>query len=1384
MAEGSGSRLAAVLKNVITTEINLRAADLTTTEQNINTVREYLNKTRQAVCADFYDDNFKTTLQKPPHRAVKKTFAGKRPVKQESEESDPWPHSSSSPQSSGSQFLDRKKVNYETCDAIKEEPPDSDDNDTLKKGDPEADENPQAKYLDPDEKLDQSGDVEKRRPRYIPPVIPVNQIQHSLKPRGNKTMKKVRFLVRNNSKYILTPEDSSGATHKWSLNVKLNDESMDISQIVSKVVFYLHPSYKPHDVVTVHSAPFKITRRGWGEFDLRIKIFFINDKNEPAAVTHPLIFDKLHSGMETFGGETIFDHWINEPSEPITEKSMGQTSFKGDESNVTLNTEQSSVSAATPLSTIAAPSFDDFSTMPFTNETSHHFLSAIFGEPEELSAAKKDWEQYDDLFNLDDLAFPEFFGANDQKLGYVGKTRDGDLQLDTLKATAKGSDSVSNEKSDAGQSVSVVTSDVQEINLSCVKSESPLDSLPTVSEITVESVCDIVASSSKPESSSMHPSKVTSVCDSSDSSIQSRVCSVQPDRVESVDKEVFLSDLSEFGDEVIIMDSDGGQSDVQRSEGVEDRSDVGKQLTECVDYSSVEMDDLIKFPSDKPSCSGADLQRTVTNSYGSPVYVVATSKTSSPKKARRSAGVPKAPQRSALVRTGVNSVRKPRTPLLVTSTVPQSIVSNKLVTNTPPTTLLVSSSHLSSIITTKSVSNNSPTLLVSSSSLPSITNISPKGGPVTTQVKTAVKSQNRAVLRKVASPRNPNTNKISSVSTISQGGSLVNLPSTSRTSLQSSASMKTSISSANPVAISGGQPITLLSLLNTSSAPSVSKNAPIVISSPKMGSQATPTLLVPSSMILKPAFTKTVSSVVAGQVNSAQPLAPKPRSTIIPNILKMAPGQVRPGGTRFLVKMPDGTLKPINLETLTPLKPSELKMANPVAPVVRPQVLVPQQVLVRAPIPTSVKASPQPVGLTGVTVRGKRTAPAPSVPAKRRKTEPKIASSSGKAPSPRAPIILSASSQLVFKLPQSQNQLLVVPQAANQPVMRLHSQAKLQTSPIPISNKRTAIPTSTAPSQPITPSDSELPCNQIPKPEGMSILKRRPPETEVDARSLIDQCPKYSIEVSFCWLLRKFPLVHSRAGEESFKEAFPYCAVSASQFNQWPLAKRRAHELLRANDVWRLAEQIHPSCGWKKIDVIKFARLRGFTPLNGKINPSIHVHKPPVIQDRATLPDTDQISRILDTLQEHVEDIDVTCIEKVTPRCNVQPITESKKSGRKKIFMTLQGQLEDAKVVERLVERVSIYPEPEEIEPDVMFPAALRVLMSAFHSFAEDLIRRAHSSSYLRHNSTEPHNVASEDVHFALYSRKEFDIFTKQGFGTKCKTETPPEMKEPPESNS
>lgn len=50
-----------------------------------------------------------------------------------------------------------------------------------------------------------------------------------------------------------------------------------------------------------------MTRRGWGEFPLRVRIYFKYDVNKPVDIIHNLKLDKSYTGRQTLGNETIVD---------------------------------------------------------------------------------------------------------------------------------------------------------------------------------------------------------------------------------------------------------------------------------------------------------------------------------------------------------------------------------------------------------------------------------------------------------------------------------------------------------------------------------------------------------------------------------------------------------------------------------------------------------------------------------------------------------------------------------------------------------------------------------------------------------------------------------------------------------------------------------------------------------------------------------------------------------------------------------------------------------------------------------------------------------------------------------------------------------------------
>ncbi|QLQ79689.1 hypothetical protein HG537_0C03370 [Torulaspora globosa] len=67
-------------------------------------------------------------------------------------------------------------------------------------------------------------------------------------------------------------------THLWTIFVR-GPQNEDISYIIKKVVFKLHDTY-PNATRTIEAPPFELTETGWGEFEINIKIHFVDEANE------------------------------------------------------------------------------------------------------------------------------------------------------------------------------------------------------------------------------------------------------------------------------------------------------------------------------------------------------------------------------------------------------------------------------------------------------------------------------------------------------------------------------------------------------------------------------------------------------------------------------------------------------------------------------------------------------------------------------------------------------------------------------------------------------------------------------------------------------------------------------------------------------------------------------------------------------------------------------------------------------------------------------------------------------------------------------------------------------------------------------------------------
>lgn len=125
--------------------------------------------------------------------------------------------------------------------------------------------------------------------------------------------------------------------------VRGNKENPDIDDFVSKVRFFLHPSYRPNDVVEVTAPPFCLSRRGWGEFPLRVQLHFKSALNKPMDIIHHLKLDRTYTGLQTLGSETLVDVWIYaDPrnSKRNIDKSIVQ-SFNETKSQMKMNSDDS-----------------------------------------------------------------------------------------------------------------------------------------------------------------------------------------------------------------------------------------------------------------------------------------------------------------------------------------------------------------------------------------------------------------------------------------------------------------------------------------------------------------------------------------------------------------------------------------------------------------------------------------------------------------------------------------------------------------------------------------------------------------------------------------------------------------------------------------------------------------------------------------------------------------------------------------------------------------------------------------------------------------------------------------------------------------------------------
>ncbi|XP_049783475.1 uncharacterized protein LOC126184888 isoform X2 [Schistocerca cancellata] len=119
--------------------------------------------------------------------------------------------------------------------------------------------------------------------------------------RGRRFKKLQRFVVGNVSQWCPERQYQVSAPYKWMLYIRGPREDPEISKYVTKVSVFLDPSYYPNNVVHMIEPPFHLVRRGWGEFLVRIVIFFYLSRNKPLTIYHRLQLDRTQCGYQRGG---------------------------------------------------------------------------------------------------------------------------------------------------------------------------------------------------------------------------------------------------------------------------------------------------------------------------------------------------------------------------------------------------------------------------------------------------------------------------------------------------------------------------------------------------------------------------------------------------------------------------------------------------------------------------------------------------------------------------------------------------------------------------------------------------------------------------------------------------------------------------------------------------------------------------------------------------------------------------------------------------------------------------------------------------------------------------------------------------------------------------
>ncbi|XP_014840282.1 PREDICTED: YEATS domain-containing protein 2 isoform X1 [Poecilia mexicana] len=324
--EATVQRIENIIREQFSLEMKNKEHEIDVISQRLNEARRMMDKLRACIVANYFASS---GITKPPEHTLKSDPAVlNHPAIRRFLES---PSRSSSPLNQGSET---QSLAHSECESLSQQ------------GDG-TERNGEGTWRE-------DGGKQERRPGRntgkdtfgVPSPMDVEQrvTYHTTGDEASRLYVKKTIVVGNVSKYIPPDkrEENDQSTHKWMVYVRGSRREPSIDHFVKKVWFFLHPSYKPNDLVEVSEPPFHLTRRGWGEFPVRIQIHFKDSRNKRIDIIHQLKLDRTYTGLQTLGAETVVDVELHRDS-------LGEDCIPKRSSS----SNKASLKAASPMSTPA-----------------------------------------------------------------------------------------------------------------------------------------------------------------------------------------------------------------------------------------------------------------------------------------------------------------------------------------------------------------------------------------------------------------------------------------------------------------------------------------------------------------------------------------------------------------------------------------------------------------------------------------------------------------------------------------------------------------------------------------------------------------------------------------------------------------------------------------------------------------------------------------------------------------------------------------------------------------------------------------------------------------------------------------------------------------------